>query len=264
MITQSSPSGPLAPSTIETEAEAALTRMQERRSLKRAKRSKKPTVTILSRETSAITKRRHHASYQGRKDGSVSFTRQFITPTQHALVTLATEQVVQDVSPLMSQINEDPLIPDIDVNTFNPHRSRKRTAGVSIHSILFLTTQALIVLQDRPLLMWLKDREIYLEELLRFEGREHFASACALCGAADPCYTCKDCVGRALLCEACVLSCHYRNPLHMLKVRFNTLKVHGAQDNLLTEVEWNILQTNYSQGPRATRSAWPPTKREVS
>ena len=123
-----------AASRIEMEAEAALARMQEHRTLKLRKCTKKPTVTILSRETSAITKQRHHATYLGHSDGSLSFTHQFVHSVQCPLVPPATEQPGKDIAPPVWHEVEDPLVPDIDLNTSDSHGlgAHKRTAGVSI------------------------------------------------------------------------------------------------------------------------------------
>lgn len=72
--------------------------------------------------------------------------------------------------------------------------------------------------QDYPLLIWLQDREVYLQEMLRLEGRGEFSTSCLSCGTSNPTYMCKDCFGQELYCGACIRSIHIHNPLHSLKV----------------------------------------------
>ncbi|KAF8120414.1 hypothetical protein EV363DRAFT_1190282 [Boletus edulis] len=52
--------------------------------------------------------------------------------------------------------------------------------------------------------------------MLRSEGREH--ASCSMCFQAEPCYRCKDCLGRALYCSGCILATHSLHPLHAIQM----------------------------------------------
>ncbi|KAI0695073.1 hypothetical protein C8T65DRAFT_744181 [Cerioporus squamosus] len=86
---------------------------------------------------------------------------------------------------------------------------RKRTAG------------------DRPLLQWTQEAEVYLDELLRLEGRgEHTSGVCS-CGtretpamASNPrvsLYRCEDCADISLYCKTCTVASHACHPLHCIR-----------------------------------------------
>ncbi|KAI6004158.1 hypothetical protein EDD15DRAFT_2385219 [Pisolithus albus] len=71
---------------------------------------------------------------------------------------------------------------------------------------------------DNPLLTWLSDyREMYLQELLRLEGRGDFVNICAECNANSPLYCCRDCFGDWLLCQECTVLGHTLILLHHLE-----------------------------------------------
>jgi hypothetical protein len=74
-------------------------------------------------------------------------------------------------------------------------------------------------MQDNPLLVWLKDRSLFLQEMLRLEGRgELSAESCSGCGNAHPEYRCQDCFGVNLCCASCTVTAHMHHPLHRLHV----------------------------------------------
>lgn len=89
---------------------------------------------------------------------------------------------------------------------------------VSKPSIFF---NCLTSLQDNPLRSWLPHRAEYLEEMLRLEGRGDCmrATVCSSCGIGTPGLRCKDCFGRQLVCEKCVVAQHHRSPFHRIEVR---------------------------------------------
>ncbi|KAF8950380.1 hypothetical protein BDZ97DRAFT_1688116, partial [Flammula alnicola] len=68
---------------------------------------------------------------------------------------------------------------------------------------------------EHPLLDWVQDREQFISEVLRLEGRGGFSSACLRCrsGAVAE-YRCPDCDGMDLVCQECILSLHERCGLH--------------------------------------------------
>lgn len=73
--------------------------------------------------------------------------------------------------------------------------------------------------KDNPLLQWMPDRRVYLEELIRLEGRGIFTDEgqCELC-RKDGQYRCLDCVAVQFLCSECTCSVHSFNPFHVVEV----------------------------------------------
>jgi len=74
------------------------------------------------------------------------------------------------------------------------------------------------------LAMWLDDRDIYLGELLRCDGRGDNMSqvGCGYCAVGLPSYRCKDCFSEELYCKECVVELHACNPLHRIEVSSST------------------------------------------
>ncbi|KAI6096267.1 hypothetical protein EDD16DRAFT_1774867 [Pisolithus croceorrhizus] len=59
--------------------------------------------------------------------------------------------------------------------------------------------------------------EIYLQELLRLEGRGDCVDICAECNTNSPLYHCRDCFGGQMLCQECTVLGHALTPLHRLE-----------------------------------------------
>lgn len=73
--------------------------------------------------------------------------------------------------------------------------------------------------QDKPLRHWRAERELFLEELIRLEGRGITANDhCELC-RNEGIYRCVDCLTIQLLCGRCLTSVHSFNPFHVIEVR---------------------------------------------
>ncbi|KAJ7434249.1 hypothetical protein B0H11DRAFT_2258549 [Mycena galericulata] len=74
---------------------------------------------------------------------------------------------------------------------------------------------------DDPLRQWVEDhREMFLQELLRWEGRgDHRSySICGRCSVGKAEYRCRDCVGGGeLLCSDCIVKRHLQLPLHRIQ-----------------------------------------------
>lgn len=66
--------------------------------------------------------------------------------------------------------------------------------------------------------MWLEDCDMFLGEMLGHEGRAEQASNCPSCSGGLAHFECRDCHGRELLCQQCLVERHARNPLHRIKV----------------------------------------------
>ncbi|KAG2123716.1 hypothetical protein BD769DRAFT_1628906 [Suillus cothurnatus] len=69
--------------------------------------------------------------------------------------------------------------------------------------------------------LWLDEREKYLLELIRLEGRGDYASRETCQGhsecTSEPAYRCRDCFGTELYCQACIINRHRENPLHKIE-----------------------------------------------
>ncbi|PPQ76066.1 hypothetical protein CVT26_004585 [Gymnopilus dilepis] len=70
----------------------------------------------------------------------------------------------------------------------------------------------------RPLMDWLEDREQFLSEAVRSEGRGDSSLLCARCASGRIAeYRCVDCDGMDLVCESCILALHERCGLHHIE-----------------------------------------------
>ncbi|KAF7349654.1 CxC2 domain-containing protein [Mycena sanguinolenta] len=71
---------------------------------------------------------------------------------------------------------------------------------------------------DDPQAQWARDhRELFLDELLRHDGRGDYMGSVECPGGADcrpPEYRCSDCLHPCLYCKACIVAMHARVPLH--------------------------------------------------
>jgi len=62
------------------------------------------------------------------------------------------------------------------------------------------------------------DRDLYLDELIRLEGRGVFTNnLCELCRNGGM-YRCLDCLAVQLLCPGCMSRVHSFNPFHVIEV----------------------------------------------
>lgn len=89
--------------------------------------------------------------------------------------------------------------------------------------------------QVNPLRTWLiGDRKMYLEELLRGDGRgdcwkdEEGHAACRSCDDGEGTIRCMDCFGDHLSCDGCTVGLHVANPLHRIEVRYPILSRSGS------------------------------------
>ncbi|KAG1722176.1 uncharacterized protein EDB91DRAFT_1240244 [Suillus paluster] len=67
--------------------------------------------------------------------------------------------------------------------------------------------------------MWLKHRELFLQEMICLEGRCNRlgAQSCSECNCPSPEYRCWDCLGSEIYCSPCILLAHVHHPLHQLE-----------------------------------------------
>ena len=67
---------------------------------------------------------------------------------------------------------------------------------------------------------WLIDRQAYLHEMLRHDGREGLqATPCTSCGG-DGSFSCSDCAYCMYYCRPCLISHHRLMPFHRIKVLY--------------------------------------------
>ncbi|KAI6142305.1 hypothetical protein EDD17DRAFT_1711602 [Pisolithus thermaeus] len=152
------------------------------------------TLNFRTRESIALHKnpRHHHSKFvvSGATISGPTYTKKFI-------LTYSTSSVdVEDIPvpeiPQCTDSLSDELLPDIP--------RCPRGAG------------------DHPLLVWHSEfQEIYLQELLRLEGRGDCVDVCAECNTNSPLYCCRDCFGGRMLCQECAVLGHALTPLHCLE-----------------------------------------------
>ncbi|KAG1843694.1 hypothetical protein C8R48DRAFT_618502 [Suillus tomentosus] len=67
--------------------------------------------------------------------------------------------------------------------------------------------------------MWLGDRDYYLAELIRLDGRGDYTSdSCCQCDVSAPAqFRCDDCCDMQLYCQNCIVVNHLRSPTHRIK-----------------------------------------------
>ncbi|KAG1736656.1 uncharacterized protein EDB91DRAFT_1249957 [Suillus paluster] len=74
---------------------------------------------------------------------------------------------------------------------------------------------------DAPLLAWIPERQVFLDETLHLKGRGNAGDLC-YCGLPAPVFRCCDCFGMRMLCNQCVLHSHMSNPLHRIDMWSNS------------------------------------------
>lgn len=121
---------------------------------------------------------------------------------------------------------------------------RKRT--VEVRGLLFHSNvcSSSFSIQDNPLRKWLDERDSYMLELLRRDGRGGADAHCAQCHAAAATIRCIDCHGGRMVCNDCTVSTHGTTPLHRVEVCiFFNLSLYVIAQALCTtlEVEWAAL-----------------------
>ncbi|KAJ7859269.1 hypothetical protein B0H13DRAFT_2356157 [Mycena leptocephala] len=92
---------------------------------------------------------------------------------------------------------------------------------LSSNEILFTGKKKRYENSDFPFKTFVRNRDDYLDEMLRLEGRgdaDNY-SACHGCGALDPIYRCahQTCYGASLFCSACIVKHHTLLPTHWIE-----------------------------------------------
>jgi len=87
-----------------------------------------------------------------------------------------------------------------------------------VHCYCKFTDKRLPNEADSPIESWkVHDRSIYLDELLRHDGRAG-ESSCSFCSDKNGLFKCIDCFGGRLHCQACIVTRHSTHPLHQIEV----------------------------------------------
>jgi len=79
---------------------------------------------------------------------------------------------------------------------------------------------------------WLRERDLFLAELLRLDGRGDYAAIniCSQCNRRTPDIRCKDCHGGQLFCSECTRARHEYHPLHRVEVSSLLLPIETWAD----------------------------------
>lgn len=147
-------------------------------------------------------RKRVHTSvtFSGRRDGTMRVTKRNITSKTLSTSELSTSQSFQAAPSEEENIHftcdDDHMLMDDDLGHDEtlPHKRKC------------------------PLLGWMSERDTYLAELIRLDGRgEHVSSICAGCHALAL-SRCVDCDDLQLYCHECTVSNHVRSPTHRIQV----------------------------------------------
>jgi hypothetical protein len=104
------------------------------------------------------------------------------------------------------------------------------------------------------------DRETFLDELLRQDGRGDYMQQlwCAgdACTSTNALFRCRECLVSCLYCESCVLRMHRQMPFHHLEVCRPVPSLYYQINVRTPEMGWHWIQALLSQVLGATDSAW--------
>ena len=83
----------------------------------------------------------------------------------------------------------------------------------------------------------------YVDALLSAESRGHHLDRCdnISCQALNPMFRCRDCFGRWLYCQDCILQRYRTNPLHWIEVKFSTYSTLPSSWHF-SAMEWKIFR----------------------
>ncbi|KAH7907679.1 hypothetical protein BJ138DRAFT_1116497 [Hygrophoropsis aurantiaca] len=176
--------------------------VQQGHAMRKRQRKSKPKLIFRKDPATSAVKRRHHSDFVSQGNGAVSQMKKVITTAGTSQGVTSTHQMIfDDVPAPHNPENEDHLQTEVPLDILEPTK-RKRTAG------------------DHPLLTWINFRDVYLQELLRLEGRgDHAAdnSMCDMCQLEVGFFRCQDCFGVDLFCKECTLTKHAQSPLHRIQ-----------------------------------------------
>ncbi|KAG1888370.1 hypothetical protein F4604DRAFT_1916291 [Suillus subluteus] len=165
---------------------------------------KRPKLNHYAPPTSQLRETVHTAfRFSGRRDGNmqVSAAHLICRPSPSS-----TQQSSQFAGPEDGSTEFDFAMidePSMDAGedgTITQSQKHKRPAGVN------------------PLHVWTKERDTYLSEIIRLDGRgENARDSCAGCCANPAEFRCQDCDDMQLYCGTCLLANHARSPTHRIQ-----------------------------------------------
>ena len=147
-------------------------------------------------------------------------------------------------------------------------KSRKE-ASVSEFHIWRLSLANFIFLKARPRVFWkANSRDLYLDELLRWEGRGDFirdqhCPDCISRGSTEPSapeFRCRDCFLPDLTCKICFIRRHRLNPFHTVEVRAHFFPQQQCLTLYPVALGWGLICSNYAQRRRpghTPKPCWP-------
>lgn len=73
-------------------------------------------------------------------------------------------------------------------------------------------------LEDNPIFKWIPERDNFLKEFIRLDGRgdQDLWEACRLCGGMAN-IRCRDCFGGEMFCQGCTVDLHAISPFHVIE-----------------------------------------------
>ncbi|KAG1866481.1 hypothetical protein C8R48DRAFT_747671 [Suillus tomentosus] len=146
----------------------------------------------------------------------------------HAMIIIEALISVSDAAYMVSAATDDQLVSTPRTVSFVPIR-------IITWSIYLLNYTYNSMFYSEP--TWIPERQAFLDETLRLEGRGNAGISCC-CGLAAPLFRCRDCFGTQMFCQECVLQSHTNNPLHRIDMwndlffQRSTLKQMGLRVQL--------------------------------
>lgn len=137
--------------------------------------------------------------------------------TIHSVLSVPSSKTLQD-----GLLPKQPQVPEPDNTSFEytanqtdtQHNDLSEANAEGKDSEKFKKRKRTKVMEE-----WLGYRDIYLQEMLRHDGREgQQLTLCADCGSSSGDFSCYDCSYCASYCEICLINRHRLMPLHRIKV----------------------------------------------
>ena len=118
---------------------------------------------------------------------------------------------------------------DIELDTSNlvqepeqldAQADKPQASPVSSTSTVFSVALTSRHFQYRPIQDWIPHRQVYLEELLRHDGRkDDISHRCSTIGCTDAGrFVCRDCMHSNSHCQTCLVGRHHNLPFHRITV----------------------------------------------
>lgn len=145
-------------------------------------------------------------------------------------------------------------------------KTKKKRSEASVCTLLVVTRTFLKILKARPHVYWLNNsRDLYLDEILRHEGRGDFISDahcpdCLSRGSKTPEkpeFRCRDCFLPDLTCRTCFIRRHRLNPFHAVEVSMPSCLSTQCCDIFCEALGWEVVLQDHAEGNRPCHSSEP-------